>query len=95
MVFTRSIDESEWYVSIAGVKNVQVKNVDELIENVRKVAYNHYFQLFDAEKIAGWEHIYHGAINAVRSFQSGSAISKSLDMVRSGNEWEKRLAIPL
>ena len=79
-MYTISICDSEWNVSIAGVKNVQVKDVDELIGKVREVSSDHPFQLFNAEKVAGWKHLYFAAINAVKAFETGSAISKSLDV---------------
>jgi len=80
MVYTNLIDGSEWIVSIAGVKDVQVKDVDELLEKLRRVSSPHSFQLFDAEKVAGWKHLYSAAINAVKAVQTSSAISKSLDV---------------
>jgi tRNA threonylcarbamoyladenosine modification (KEOPS) complex Cgi121 subunit len=80
MVYTNSIDGSEWIVSIAGVKDVQVKDVDELLEEVRNVSSTHLFQLFDARKVAGRKHLCYAAINAVKAFQTYSAISKSLDI---------------
>ena len=80
MVYTNLIDGSEWIVSIAGVKDVQVNDVDELLEKLRRVSSPHSFQLFDAEKVAGWKHLYYAAINAVKAVQTGSAISKSLDV---------------
>lgn len=80
MVYTILIDGSEWIVSIAGVKDVQVKDIDEILEKVRKVSADHPFQLFNAEKVAGWKHLYYASINAVNAFQFGSAISNSLDV---------------
>ena len=79
-VYTNSIGDSEWNVSIAGVKDVQFNDIDELIGKVRKVSSDHPFQLFNAEKVAGWKHLYFAAINAVKTFETGSAISKSLDV---------------
>ena len=36
------------------------------------------FQLFDADKVAGWEHLYMAAANAVKAYEGVGALSRSL-----------------
>lgn len=65
-------------VCIGGFNGVLVEDVDELLTRVAEAASPHVFQLFDADRVAGWEHLYFATVNAVKAFQAGAAISKSL-----------------
>lgn len=38
------------------------------------------FQVFNANRVAGWEHLYHAAINAIKAHQTCSMISNSISI---------------
>ncbi|MFQ6053054.1 MAG: KEOPS complex subunit Cgi121 [Candidatus Bathyarchaeia archaeon] len=78
MARTAGIKGSPWVVRIGGFREVSVSDVDELLAEVRGAASPHLFQLFDAGRVAGWEHLYFAAVNAVKAFETGTAVSKSL-----------------
>jgi KEOPS complex subunit Cgi121 len=78
LVHKAGIKSSEWTVFISGFKEVSVDNVDEILSLVGKAASPCIFQLLDADLVAGWKHLYYAAVNAVRAFETETAISKSL-----------------
>ena len=78
MVHTAGIKGSIWTVCIGGFQGVVVIDVDDLLERIREAASPHVFQLFDADRVAGLEHLYFAAVNAVRALRTGAAVSKSL-----------------
>ena len=78
MVHKVRIKSSYWTVYIGGFKEVSVDNVDEILSLVGKASSPYIFQLLDADRVAGWEHLYYAAVNAVRAFDTETAISKSL-----------------
>lgn len=78
MVHTAEIKGSEWVVCIGGFIGVKVDDVDSLLDRVGAEVSPYVFQLFDADHVAGWEHLYFASVNAVKAFETGSAVSKSL-----------------
>ena len=78
MVRTAGIKDSDWFVCIGGLRGVAVDNVDRLLNRVGEAVSPCLLQLFDADLVAEWEHLYFAAVNAVKAFQSGTAVSKSL-----------------
>jgi len=78
MVHRAGIKGSRWNVVIGGFKEVDVFNVDELLHGIGEAVSPHIFQIFNADRVAGWEHLFFSAVNAARAFQSGAAVSKSL-----------------
>jgi KEOPS complex subunit Cgi121 len=66
------------YITIAGFKNVKIKDVNGFLERVRREAREANVQFFDAKLIAGKQHLYFAALNAVRAFEKKSNISSSL-----------------
>lgn len=78
MVHKAGIKGSDWTVCIGGFREVPVDDVDELLSRVRKASSPCVFQLFDADQVAGWEHLYYAAVNAVRALEAEAAVSKSL-----------------
>jgi len=79
MVYCRGIDDSEWFACIGGFRNISITDVDGLLKKAASDS-NAVIQLFNAERIAGSEHIFFAAVSAVKAFESGSAMSKSLGM---------------
>ena len=80
MVHTAGIKGSNWFVSIGGFREVPISDVDDLLTRVREAASPALFQLFDADRVAGWRHLLFAAVNAVKAFEGGTAVSRSLEM---------------
>jgi len=66
------------YIAIAGFKNVKIKDVNGFLEQVRREVREAHVQFFDAELIAGQQHLYFAALNALKAFERKSNISSSL-----------------
>ncbi len=80
MVRTRRITDTALHVAVTGVRGVEVGDVDTTLDEVREFVGDAAFQLFDAEMVAGWRHLFHAAVNAVLATQHGSAVSNSVDV---------------
>lgn len=74
----REIVEFNRYVVIAGFKNVKITDRDNLISTIQGSVKNACLQFFNAASIAGWEHLFFAALNALKAFDSNINISKSL-----------------
>jgi len=66
------------YITIAGFKDVHINKIDHILSSVRKMLNTAAIQFFDAKLIAGWEHLYFAALNALKAFKNQTNISKSL-----------------
>ncbi|RJS84283.1 hypothetical protein CW706_04380 [Candidatus Bathyarchaeota archaeon] len=66
-----------WHVIFAGFRNVKVSDPKVLLDRVRETSTAH-IQIFDADMIAGFDHIYFSVLNALRAFNSGRRISENL-----------------
>ena len=66
------------YIAIAGFKNVKIKDVNGFLEHVRREVREAHVQFFDAKLIAGQQHLYFAALNALKAFERKSTISSSL-----------------
>lgn len=75
-----SVKGSDWHVVVGGFRDISVDEVKGLLSEVGEAVGASLFQLFDADRIAGWEHIYFAAVNAVRAHEGGAAISRRLAM---------------
>lgn len=73
-----TVKDSDWIVAIGGVRDAEFSDIDELLSKIRSISAVFQFQLFNADLISGWQHLYYAAVNAVNSYNSGSSISKSL-----------------
>lgn len=78
MVYRAGIKWSRWNVVIGGFRDVDVFDVDEFLHGIGEAVSPHIFQIFDADRVAGWEHLFLSAVNAVKAVQGGTAVSKSL-----------------
>ncbi len=74
----RFVEGYEKYMAVVGFKDAHVENPDLLLNQVRKKLSPVDVQFFDASLIAGWEHLYFAAINALKAFRNGTNISKSV-----------------
>jgi KEOPS complex subunit Cgi121 len=75
----RHIREANSYVGIAGFRDVKVEQAEDWLKAARSeprrgVA----VQLFDAELIATWEHLYFAVLNALTAFRNKRSIAKNL-----------------
>jgi tRNA threonylcarbamoyladenosine modification (KEOPS) complex Cgi121 subunit len=77
MVICRGIKGSKWSVSIGGFRDLEINNVENFLIQISKELNSSFFQIFDAAKIAGWEHLYFAVINAINAHNSGYAITRS------------------
>jgi tRNA threonylcarbamoyladenosine modification (KEOPS) complex Cgi121 subunit len=68
---------SKW-AAIAGLRDVYIGDVEGLMKRVRGELEDVAVQFFDAKCVAGWEHLYFAVLNALRAFESGTNVSKSL-----------------
>ncbi len=76
----KRIQEYGKFVLIAGFKDVKITDVNYFIENLRASAEPASTQVFDADRVAGPEHLFFAALNALKSFDQGNNISKTIDM---------------
>lgn len=74
----KKVEDFEKYIAIAGFKNVKIEDVDGFFRLVRKRVEDAPVQFFDATLIAGWEHLYFAALNALNAFKNKQNISNSL-----------------
>jgi len=74
----RKLEEFGRYVATAGFRNVVIRDVNHLFNLVREKAPEVEIQFFDPRLIAGWEHLYFAALNALKAFESKLNISNSL-----------------
>lgn len=65
-------------IAIVGFKDVKIKDVNSLLNLIREKTANAEVQFFDAELIAGWEHLYFAVLNALKAFENKLNISNSL-----------------
>jgi tRNA threonylcarbamoyladenosine modification (KEOPS) complex Cgi121 subunit len=80
MVHVASINGSPYVTAITGIKYALIKDIDQTIIQTRSNISPSLFQFFNADLIAGWQHLYFAAINAVNAFKTGVNISKNLEV---------------
>jgi len=68
------------YVAIVGFKDAKIKDTNSLLSLVRERTEDAEVQFFDAELIAGWEHLYFAALNGLKAFENRLNISNSLEV---------------
>ncbi len=78
MVRTEGIKGSDWAVSIGGFRDTSIGDIDGFLERMGEAVAPALFQVFDADRVAGWEHLFFAAVNAVKAYEAGTAISRSL-----------------
>jgi len=76
----RKLKGFDKYIVIAGFRYVKIKNVDNFFIVVKEKAENTCVQFFDAKLVAGWQHLYFAALNAVNAFSKELNISNNLDI---------------
>jgi tRNA threonylcarbamoyladenosine modification (KEOPS) complex Cgi121 subunit len=75
----KHIREANSYVGITGFRDVKVEQAEDWLKAVRNETHRGAaVQLFDAELIATWEHIYFAVLNALTAFRNRRSISKNV-----------------
>jgi len=69
-----------WYIVVEGFTNVEIKDPETLLDQVRKEAKSCQVQFFDARLLAGFDHLYFAFLNASRALETGRNISKNLSV---------------
>ncbi|MEM1515605.1 MAG: KEOPS complex subunit Cgi121 [Candidatus Bathyarchaeia archaeon] len=77
MIETKILDR---YLIVEGFKNVKIDNVDSVLNIIRTNSGGSHIQILDADYIAGFEHIFFAVLNALKAFNSGYNITKSVAM---------------
>lgn len=78
MVHCRAINGSEWFVCIGGFRCAAISDVDAFLERLKTVASSSIVQVLDARHVAGWEHLFFAAVNAVKALDSKRGLAKNL-----------------
>jgi len=74
----QKLEDFNMYVAIVGFRNVKIMDINAFFNLVRKKVKEAHVQFFDATLIAGWEHLYFAALNALNAFKNKQNISNSL-----------------
>ncbi len=74
------ISGSRLKLTITGARDAKVNDINETIGILDELADETKYQLFDAEKVAGDNHIYYAAANADYAMRNGLNISNNLNV---------------
>jgi KEOPS complex subunit Cgi121 len=75
----KHIDEYGKYVEITGFRNVKVKDAKDFLKSLRVDMVDDFeVQLYNADLVATWQHLYFAALNALMAFKTKRNISKTL-----------------
>lgn len=74
------IKEYGKFYCIKGYRNVKLGDVRAFMEKIRERTGRSFVQLFNAEVIATWEHLFFAALNVMKAFREGRNISKREDI---------------
>lgn len=74
----KKLEDFDRFIAITGSRDTKIADVESFLSQIRKRIKDAHVQFFDAELIAGWEHLYFAVLNAMKAFESRLNISKSL-----------------
>ncbi len=77
----KSVEDGHYFIAVFGLetKGVEVSSLlDSIIELSKETGVT--IQLFDSSLIATWEHLFFGALNALKAFSYGKNISNKLSV---------------
>lgn len=77
-MWVSAVKGSAWFVAVGGFRVKAVKDVRVLVKAVNDAASPHPAQIVDAAKVAGRDHLFIAAVNAVKSTDTGVAVSKNI-----------------
>jgi KEOPS complex subunit Cgi121 len=75
---TKKTEEHNEHITIVGFRNVQIEDVNAFLEHFRKEKGGASVQFFDAKHVAGPQHLYFAALNALNAFEKNTNISNNL-----------------
>ena len=75
---TEKPEEPNGHITIVGFRNVQIENINGFLEHFRKENVGATVQFFDAKHVAGPQHMYFAALNALNAFDKKTNISNNL-----------------
>jgi tRNA threonylcarbamoyladenosine modification (KEOPS) complex Cgi121 subunit len=75
---TEKPEKSNTHITILGFKNVKIENINDFLEHFRTEKVGAAVQFFDAKHVAGPQHLYFVALNALNAFEKKTNISNSL-----------------
>ena len=67
-------------IAIIGFSNVKLENINTFLEQFRKENKGAPIQFFDARHVAGPQHLYFAALNALNAFEKRTNISNNLEV---------------
>jgi KEOPS complex subunit Cgi121 len=76
----KRIEGFDKYIGVTGFRNVRIEDAKSFLDNIRKKTEGVSIQFFNANLIAGPEHLYFAALNALKAFEGNLNISNSLAM---------------
>jgi KEOPS complex subunit Cgi121 len=71
-------EETNENITTVGFRNVQIGDVNAFLEHFRKEDRGATVQFFDAKHVAGPQHLYFAALNALNAFEKNTNISNNL-----------------
>jgi tRNA threonylcarbamoyladenosine modification (KEOPS) complex Cgi121 subunit len=71
------IENFPYYIVIVGFEKAKIKNVEKLFKEIQTKTKDAIIQLFDANSIAGKEHLYFATLNALTAFKNKTNISNN------------------
>ncbi len=75
----RQVGEFGKWIEINGFRGIKIGDAKALAETIiKQMPQGVEVQLFNADLVAGWQHLYFAAINALSAFETKRNISKSL-----------------
>jgi KEOPS complex subunit Cgi121 len=75
---TKKPEENNELITIFGFRNVKIKNINSFFERSKRKKLGATVQFFDAKRVAGSQHLYFAALNAMNAFKKGTNISNSM-----------------
>jgi KEOPS complex subunit Cgi121 len=74
----KRIKEYGKFAAFAGFRDICVGEVEQFLNRILRRLDGTTVQFFDADLIAGWEHLYFAVLNALKAFESGKNVSRNL-----------------
>jgi len=74
----KRIEGYDKYIGVSGFRNVKIEDTKGFLDGIRKKTEEVSVQFFNANLIAGPEHLYFAALNALKAFETNLNISNSL-----------------
>ena len=75
---TEKTEEPNENITIVGFRNVHIEDISAFLEHFRKEKMGVSVQFFDAKYVAGPQHLYFAALNALNAFEKNTNISNNL-----------------